>query len=43
MTVRVISRVVGPNGSVESSVDYVFSHMDGGWEFVERQPLLIVE
>lgn len=43
MTVRVISRVVGPTGSVESSADYVFTHADGGWQYMKRKALLIVE
>lgn len=43
-SVRVISRSMGPRGSVESSADFIFQEVGKNeWKLLERRNLLIVE
>jgi hypothetical protein len=42
-SVRVIVRLLAPNGHVESSADLIFEATASGWQFLERRALLIIE
>jgi hypothetical protein len=42
-SVRVISRSLGPQGSVESASDFVFENRAGVWSLLEVKDLLLIE